>query len=68
MSEDTPPTKLSYYERNKEKLLNKQKEYNKLNYAKNTERNKKYYNKEYYRLYYHSHISPKRLHDESPPQ
>jgi hypothetical protein len=60
MSEVIPTIKLSYYERNKEKLLTKQKEYKKLHYAENTERNKKYYNKEYYRLYYHSHLSPKR--------
>ena len=61
MSEVIPSIQLSYYERNKERLLNKQKEYNKLHYAENTERNKKYYNKEYYRLYYYAHISPKRL-------
>ena len=58
MSEVNPPIKLTYYERNKERLLNKQKEYIKLHYAENTERNKKYYNKEYYRLYYHAHKSP----------
>lgn len=58
---ETEKVKLSYYERNREYLLNKQKEYNRLHYKENTERNKKYYNKEYYRLYYHSHISPKRL-------
>ena len=40
MSEVITSIKLSYYERNKERILNKQKEYNKLQYAENTEGNK----------------------------
>lgn len=52
--------KLSYYQRNKDKLLEYQRKYNKENQKECIERNKKYYDKEYYRLYYHSKISPKR--------
>lgn len=60
MSEvNVPPLKLSYYERNKDQVLAKQKEYNKLHQKECIERNKKYYDKEYYRLYYHRKLSPK---------
>jgi hypothetical protein len=48
-----------YYLDNKEKIINKQKEYNKIHHDECVERNKKYYNKEYYRLYYHRKLSPK---------
>jgi len=44
---------MNYYERNKEKILARRKEYVKNNYEKVLEQNKKYYNKEYFRLYYH---------------
>jgi len=50
--------KLSYYQRNKDKLLDYQKQYNKDNRPKCVERNKKYYNKEYHRLYYHRKLKP----------
>ena len=53
------PIKLSYYEINKDTILTKQKEYNKLHHQEFIERNKKYYNKEYHRLYYHRKLSPK---------
>ena len=48
-----------YYLNNKEKIINRQKEYNKIHKDECVERNKKYYNKEYYRLYYHRKLSPK---------
>jgi hypothetical protein len=44
---------LNYYQRNKEKILERRKEYVKNNYEKVLEQNKKYYNKEYFRNYYH---------------
>ena len=44
---------LNYYQRNKEKILARRKEYVKNNYEKVLEQNKKYYNKEYFREYYH---------------
>ena len=44
---------LNYYQRNKEKILERQKKYNKEHQAACIERNKKYYNKEYFRNYYH---------------
>jgi hypothetical protein len=44
---------MNYYERNKEKILARRKEYVKENYEKVLEQNKKYYNKEYFRQYYH---------------
>ncbi len=60
MSEiETPLIKLSYYEKNKERMLTKQKIYNKLHQQECIDRNKKYYDKEYYRQYYHKNLSPK---------
>lgn len=47
---------LNYYQRNKEKILERRKEYVKNNYEKVLEQNKKYYNKEYFREYYHRKI------------
>ena len=47
---------LNYYQRNKEKILARRKEYVKNNYEKVLEQNKKYYNKEYFREYYHRKI------------
>jgi hypothetical protein len=44
---------LNYYQRNKEKILERRKEYVKNNYEKVLEQNRKYYNKEYFRNYYH---------------
>lgn len=44
---------LNYYERNKEKILARRKEYVKNNYEKVLAQNKKYYNKEYFQQYYH---------------
>lgn len=44
---------LNYYQRNKEKILLRRKEYVKNNYEKVLEQNKKYYNKDYFREYYH---------------
>jgi hypothetical protein len=44
---------LNYYERNKEKIKNRRKEYVKNNYQKVLENNRKYYNKDYFREYYH---------------
>jgi competence CoiA-like predicted nuclease len=54
------PKKLSYYQRNKDKLLDYQKQYNKDNRPKCVERNKKYYDKEYHRLYYHRKLKPQK--------
>jgi hypothetical protein len=47
---------LNYYQRNKEKILARRKEYVKNNYEKVLEQNKKYYNKDYFREYYHRKI------------
>ena len=44
---------MNYYQRNKEKILARRKEYVKNNYEKVLEQNKKYYNKDYFREYYH---------------
>lgn len=44
---------LNYYQRNKEKILARRKQYVKENYEKILENNKKYYNKDYFREYYH---------------
>ena len=44
---------LNYYQRNKEKILERQKKYNKEHQTACIERNKKYYNKDYFRDYYH---------------
>ena len=44
---------LNYYQRNKTKILERQKKYNKEHQQECIERNKKYYNKEYFRNYYH---------------
>jgi hypothetical protein len=44
---------LNYYQRNKAKILERQKKYNKEHQQECIERNKKYYNKEYFRNYYH---------------
>jgi hypothetical protein len=44
---------LNYYQRNKDKILERQKKYNKEHQQECIERNKKYYNKEYFRNYYH---------------
>jgi hypothetical protein len=44
---------LNYYQRNKEKILARRKEYVKNNYEKVLEQNRKYYNKDYFREYYH---------------
>ena len=44
---------LNYYQRNKAKVLERQKKYNKEHQQECMERNKKYYNKDYYRNYYH---------------
>ncbi len=44
---------LNYYQRNKEKILEQQKKYNKEHQKECIERNKKYYNKDYFREYYH---------------
>ena len=44
---------LNYYERNKTKILERQKKYNKEHQQECIERNKKYYNKEYFKEYYH---------------
>ena len=44
---------LNYYQRNKDKILERQKKYNKEHQQECIERNKKYYNKEYFRTYYH---------------
>ena len=44
---------LNYYQRNKEKILERQKIYNKEHQKECVERNKKYYNKDYFREYYH---------------
>lgn len=57
---NTSDVKLSYYQRNRERLLERQKIYNKEHQKEHIERNKKYYNKEYFRLYYHSKLSPKK--------
>ena len=47
------PKKQTYYQKNRERLLAKQREYNNEHMTQHLERNKKYYNKEYFRLYYH---------------
>lgn len=44
---------LNYYQRNKEKILARRKIYVAENYEKVLENNKKYYNKDYFRDYYH---------------
>ncbi len=44
---------LNYYQRNKEKILERQKKYNKEHQQECIERNKKYYNNDYFRGYYH---------------
>jgi len=44
---------LNYYQRNKAKILERQKKYNKEHQQECIERNKKYYNKEYFKEYYH---------------
>ena len=44
---------LNYYERNKTKILERQKKYNKEHQQECIDRNKKYYNKDYFREYYH---------------
>ena len=44
---------LNYYQRNKEKILARRKEYVKNNFEKVLENNRKYYNKEHFREYYH---------------
>ena len=44
---------LNYYQRNKTKILERQKKYNKEHQQECIERNKKYYNKEYFRNYCH---------------
>lgn len=44
---------LNYYQRNKEKILERRKKYVAENYEKVLENNKKYYNKDYFREYYH---------------
>ncbi len=59
INNNTDKIKLTYYEKNKEKVKEYQKNYNKLHQKECVERNKKYYDKEYYRLYYHRKLSPK---------
>jgi hypothetical protein len=44
---------LNYYQRNKTKILERQKKYNKEHQQECIDRNKKYYNKDYFREYYH---------------
>lgn len=45
---------LNYYQRNKTKILERQKKYNKEQHQQECiDRNKKYYNKDYFREYYH---------------
>ena len=44
---------LNYYQRNKDKILERRKEYVKNNPDKIKENNKKHYNKDYFREYYH---------------
>ena len=44
---------LNYYQRNNEKILERQKKYNIEHLQECIERNKKYYNKDYFREYYH---------------
>ena len=44
--------KLTYYQLNKEKMLEWQKKYNKEHLKECVERNKKYYNKDYFREYH----------------
>ena len=50
----------AYYHRHRDELLEKQKQYNKDNRSKCVERNKKYYDKEYHRLYYHRKLKPQK--------
>jgi hypothetical protein len=50
----------AYYHRHRDELLEKQKQYNKDNRSKCNERNKKYYDKEYHRLYYHRKLKPQK--------
>lgn len=53
---DTP--KISYYQKNKERILEYQKKYNKEHRQICNERNKKYDNKEYFQKYYLEKTKP----------
>lgn len=58
MSEINEQPKLSYYQKNKDKILEYQKKYNKEHRKECNERNKKYNNKEYFQKYYLEKTKP----------